>query len=164
MSDSPAAPNTKQIGRQFSIARLLLWMTVVAVLLAGFVNGGTTGTIKGQFTTLPADDKELQAWYAKEDPGAKVTIERRGRQLVISEHRLFAFRYFSPRPPPWDKLGYSQQTSWSESFQMSLFRFPFHLVAIFILAVVIDWWLKRQAKNKAALAEVIRGENPNSAK
>lgn len=155
MAVPPATPVPTQSTPQFSMARAMLWMVIIAILLAAFINGGSTGTIKAAFGNLPPDDQELRSWYARKHGNSSIIIEREGSELRVVERRRFGFQFISPPVPPWTELGYSQPQRVSTSHEFSFLRFPVHLVVIALAAVLADSWLKRREKSKRQRSEIL---------
>ena len=135
--------------RQFDLLNVFEWMLLVGLFFAALAGGRSQVRVDYTFTTMPADDFQLERWYVDEAGLKDVEVERHNKGLVVHVQQSPFASIASLPDAPFDRLGYRGLSTVSFSQSTSFLGMPtFSLVIGVVLLLALRLVRRRRINDK----------------
>jgi hypothetical protein len=108
---------------RFDLFAILEWTAAIAFVCALCAGAGGKSAWTADFTSLPADDSQLQAWLESNGHRNVLISRERNSVTLVSHSGVFSGirRAFNVPKPPWQNLGYGKLLGMRGSMQWTMF-------------------------------------------
>ena len=110
--------------RQFDLLNVFEWMLLIGLFFAALAGGRSQLRVEYKFTTMPADDSQLEQWYVDEGGLSNVEVVRDNKAVVVRVQQSPLSSFADLPDAPFDSLGYRGLSTVSFSQSTSFLGMP----------------------------------------